>query len=179
MSEKYNEYLKNHIEGVKKAYIWLEDHFEDIPRNMGTHAIWMIADHDASKYGPEEYDAYDEYFYGKNKSYKVVSDFNYAWLHHIHHNPHHWQYWVLKHDDEPEEALEMPYWYVIEMICDWWSFSFNKGNLMEIFDWYEKHKDMVLHEKTRKLVEDILDRIKKELEKEKEESEENEVPDKL
>lgn len=60
----------------------------------------------------------------------------------------------------------MPYQYVIEMICDWWSFSFNSDNLYEIFDWYEKHKGMVLHEKTRALVEDILSRIKVELEKE-------------
>lgn len=163
MSYLYNEYLYDHIEGVRKAYHWLVEH--GIVRD---DCNLDIDKHDLSKRGAEEYDAYDKYFYGGNKSYKVVTDFNYAWLHHIHLNPHHWQYWVLIHDDEPEEVLEMPYDFVVEMICDWWSFSWRSGNLEELFDWYEKHKAMKLHEKTRKLVEDILDKIKAELEKEKE-----------
>lgn len=87
----------------------------------------------------------------------------YAWLHHIHENPHHWQYWVLVNDD-PEEgaiALDIPYKYVIEMICDWWSFSWKTGNLYEIFDWYDAHKNhMILSEYTRELVEEILEKIK-------------------
>ena len=70
------------------------------------------------------------------------------------------------HDDEPEEVLEMPIEFVVEMIADWWSFSFKKGDLSEIFGWYDKHKDMKLHPKTRKLVEDILARIKVDLGKE-------------
>lgn len=171
MSYKYDEYLHDHIENVGKAYEWLVRHFPDISDKMDGS---LLFDHDTSKYSPEEYEAYDRYFYGNNKSYKVVIEFNYAWLHHIHHNPHHWQYWVLQHDDEPEEALEMPYRYVIEMICDWWSFSFKSGNLEEIFDWYEKHKGMKLHPDTRKLVEDILGKIRKELEKEKEEDKDKE-----
>ena len=132
-----------------------------------------VLEHDLSKYSAEEYQAYDDYFYGK-KNKETERAFNYAWLSHIHHNPHHWQYWVLKHDDEPEEALEMPEQYVIEMICDWWSFSFKTGNLYEIFDWYEKHKGMVLHEKTRKLVEDTLNKIKKVLDAEAKNNEEQE-----
>lgn len=166
MSRKYDEYLIDHIGGVKSAFSWLCDHFQDISEKMGVHRN-IIDEHDNSKYSSEEYDAYDRYFYG-SRSNKVVEDFNYAWLHHILRNPHHWQYWVLQHDDEPEEALEMPYWYVVEMICDWWSFSWKSGNLGEIFDWYEKHKDMKLHKNTRKLVEDILGRMKSELDKEKE-----------
>lgn len=166
MSEKYNEYIHDHVANVRKAYDWLCKHFEDIRIKM-TQKDGNIFEHDGSKWSAEEYNAYDKYFYSGNKSFKVVQDFNYAWLHHIHNNPHHWQYWVLQHDDEPEEVLEMPYEYVIEMICDWWSFSFAKGNLEEIFDWYDKHKNMKLHPKTRKLVEDILQGIKNELNKEK------------
>ena len=164
MSYLYDEYLRDHIEGVQKAYAWLMDH-RLIP---GDAFMPDMTEHDASKRNAAEYDAYDRYFYGGNRSYQVVKDFNYAWLHHIHNNPHHWQYWVLQHDDEPEEALEMPRRYVIEMICDWWSFSWKKGELEGIFDWYEKHKDMKLHENTRKLVEDILGKMKAILEKEKE-----------
>lgn len=90
---------------------------------------------------------------------------------HIHRNPHHWQHWVLIHDDEPAEYLDMPYEYIIEMICDWWSFSHKVGKLTEIFDWYKKHKDMQLSDKTRKTVEDILDKIKNKIEELEKEAE--------
>ena len=131
-----------------------------VTRLMLTHADGFTTD-------PEEYDAYDKYFYGRNKSYAVVQDFNKAWLHHIHHNPHHWQHWVLINDDPGEGMviLDMPYMYVVEMICDWWAFSWKKENLHEIFSWYDEHKDyMKLSKNTRKTVEDILDKIKQKLE---------------
>jgi hypothetical protein len=143
--------------------MWLKDHNiikEDILDQLNLH--------DASKYTDEEYKAYDDYFYGI-KTKKVKNDFDYAWLHHIHQNPHHWQHWVLINDEDGTYALEMPENYVIEMISDWWSFSHKTGNLSEIFEWYKSHKkNMILHENTRKLVEEILDKIKKELDKEAE-----------
>jgi hypothetical protein len=50
------------------------------------------------------------------------------------------------------------------MICDWWAFSWNKGNLYEIFKWYDQHKAyMKLSGKTRKTVEDILEKLKAKL----------------
>lgn len=116
-------------------------------------------EHDASKSKPDEYEAYDAYFYGGNRSYAVVQAFQRAWLLHIHRNPHHWQHWVLINDDpgEGEVLLEMPYNYIIEMICDWWAFSWAEGNLSEIFSWYDEHKDYIkLNPKTRETVEDIL-----------------------
>ena len=85
---------------------------------------------------------------------------------HIHRNPHHWQHWILTNDDpdEAETILDMPYNYIIEMICDWWSFSWNSENLREIFDWYSKHKKyMKLSAKTRLTVENILKEINKKL----------------
>ncbi len=165
MSQEYTNYIQEHKSNVEKAYHWLVDH--NIIDLEWTACIYEnIVEHDMSKYSNYEYDAYDEYFYGGNRTKKVESDFNYAWLHHIHVNPHHWQYWVLKHDDEPEEALEMPIQYIYEMICDWWSFSFKTGDLKEIFSWYKKHKGMVLHPNTRKLAEDTLSKIKKILEAE-------------
>ena len=165
MSYNYNEYLHDHIANVRKGHDWLVSH--NIIGSEGKAVLSEddLLDHDISKYSEAEYTPYDNYFYG-NKSYAVTKAFNYAWLHHIHNNPHHWQYWVLQHDDEPEEVLEMPYQFIVEMICDWWSFSWKNGNLYEIFDWYEKHKNMKLHPNTRKIVEGILEDIKKELDKE-------------
>lgn len=161
MSWEYDNYLQEHIENVQKGFEWLNEHLSILlPQN---HSYANITHHDDSKRDREEYNAYDAYFYGGNRSSQVMSNFDYAWLHHIHHNPHHWQYWVLINDDSEEgtKALDIPYPYIIEMICDWWSFSWKTGNLHGIFDWYEDHKDhMILSTKTRVIVESILDKMK-------------------
>lgn len=165
MSSQYDNYLTEHKENVAKGFRWLQ---ENIPEVIEDGFEWQICfNHDASKTDPEEYDAYDAYFYGNNRSYAVVQNFNKAWLRHIHNNPHHWQHWILI-NDEPKEGMvviDMPYIYVVEMICDWWAFSWKKGDLNEIFGWYEDRKDyMKLSANTRKSVEYILGKIKDKLE---------------
>lgn len=166
MSYEYDAYIKEHKENVAKGLDWLHENIPEIVRDYYEIAQ-VIHNHDASKYDPEEYDAYDKYFYGNNRSYAVVQDFKHAWLHHIHHNPHHWQHWVL-HNDEPGEGLnvlDMPYKYIVEMICDWWAFSWKKGDLTEIFKWYDDHKAyMKLSDGVRRTVEQILEDIKIKLE---------------
>lgn len=167
MSAAYDKYLDEHRSGVSSGYSWLMRH--GILSNRSYSMLSKIMHHDDSKFDESEYDAYDKYFYGEKTS-EVKESFDFAWLHHIHCNPHHWQYWVLINDDESDgtKALMMPNDYVIEMICDWWSFSWKTGNLYEIFDWYEGHKDrMILHKNTRELVEEILNDIRTELDKEK------------
>lgn len=168
MSKQYDEYLEQHKANVKKGLDWIRDNLPELIENCSDDLEWQIGlAHDESKTFANEYDAYDAYFYGGNRSYKVVQEFNKAWLAHIHKNPHHWQHWVLIHDEpEPQDItiLEMPYNYIIEMICDWWSFSWKSGDLKEIIKWYNEHKDhMKLHDKTRKTVEDILSKIEDKL----------------
>jgi hypothetical protein len=160
MSYEYDAYIRQHRANVQQGFQWLQENLPQVVNNLSPDLVKM---HDQTKYSIEEYDAYDRYFYGRNRSFKVVSDFRMAWLHHIHHNPHDWQYWVLVNDDPKEGtiALSMDYRYIIEMICDWWSFSWKEENLYEIFNWYIEHKDrMILHEDTRKTVEEILELIK-------------------
>lgn len=168
MSKEYDLYLQEHKANVKKGYDWIKENLPDlIPSDMRLileHQIGFA--HDASKTEPDEYGPYDAYFYGGNRSSQVVDDFNMAWLKHIHRNPHHWQYFVLQCDepDEGEIVLDMPMNYLLEMICDWWAFSWAKENLYEIFDWYDDHeKHIKLSKNTRKTVEDILDKIRKKL----------------
>ena len=61
-------------------------------------------------------------------------------------------------------ALEMPKVYALEMVADWWSFSWKSGNLFEIFEWYDEHREhIILHERTREYVEHILDVIEEHL----------------
>lgn len=166
MSVAYGKYLERHLRNVFNGYDWIRTNLPDI-LNGADYEEQIWPGHDRSKFATAEYPAYDAYFYGKEKTPEVKENFNYAWLHHIHNNPHHWQYWIL-HNDEPGEGmvvLDMPHQYIIEMICDWWAFSWTKGNLFEIFSWYDEHKDyMKLSGKTRKTVEDILAKIKNKLE---------------
>ena len=167
MSALYNEYLIEHKSNVLNGFDWLSKNLPDIFLNdqIKSRCEWLCANaHDQSKYDKEEYNAYDKYFYG-NRSYEVVEDFKLAWLHHIHQNPHHWQHWVLLNDDEGEECLEIPLCYIIEMICDWWSFSWKTGNLMEIFNYYDQHKDKIkMNEFSRNQLEDILNKMREKLE---------------
>jgi len=182
MSEKYDEYIKEHKTNVIKAFEWMKENlfpeFSDIHTQSLIDAEYNIVyKHDESKTDPEEYDAYDKYFYGGNRSFEVTQNFRYAWLHHIHNNPHHWQYWILNNDEaeEGELILDMPIEYIIEMICDWWSFSWKKGNLEEIFKWYDNHKAyMKLSISTRIRVQELLDMIYKKL-KQIEEEKNNET----
>ena len=168
MSALYNEYLIEHKSKVLKGFDWLSKNLPDIFLNdqIKSRCEWLCANaHDQSKYDKEEYDAYDKYFYG-NRSYEVVQNFNYAWLQHIHKNPHHWQHWILINDDSDLGivALEIPLNYIIEMICDWWSFSWRSGDLYEIFDWYAKHRDgMQMNDTSRIIVEDILNKMRTKL----------------
>lgn len=178
MSREYDLYLIKHKNDVKNGYKWLRencpflfDGYDDYNSKEKDDLEYRIEFHDYSKDYQDEYNAYDAYFYGKNRSFEVVENFNRAWLLHIHRNPHHWQHWVLINDDptEGETVLEMPYSYVIEMICDWWSFSWEKGDLFEIFRWYDERKDYIkLGDTTRKVVEMILDKMKTKLEMSKE-----------
>lgn len=165
MSKEYDEYLREHIGAVRKAAEWMVDNL-GIVRDMTDEAKLMFKNlvkiHDTTKWHHPEYEPYDAYFYGK----KDEDAFNRAWLHHIHENPHHWQHWLLMNDDgkyrDPDKVIpiEMPRVYALEMVADWWSFSWRSGNLDEVFGWYEEHRDnIILHPKTREYVESVLDEI--------------------
>ena len=168
MSKEYDLYLEEHKANVAKAFYWIRDNLPEVLKlyygNESDLEHQICIAHDWSKGDREEYEPYDRYFYGGNRSYSVVYEFNYAWLRHIHHNPHHWQYWILFKDDPNDEkryiCMDMPANYIIEMICDWMSFSFKTGNLREVVNWYQKHyHTIVISDKTRNTVDDIMKRI--------------------
>ena len=164
MSAEYDAYIREHTSNVLKAADWLETNIPEL--NVMVYAFHNLLHHDESKWKDDEYQAYDSYFYGNDRSTEIERNFNYAWLRHIHRNPHHWQQWVLINDEqeEGEKVLEMPYNYIIEMICDWWSFSWKKGCLSEIFNWYNEHASNIkLAPVTREIVEDILCKIRERL----------------
>ena len=115
MSFQYDQYLARHRANVKRGFDWLSENLPGLMTNTLTAGWNTEFAHDRSKNEPDEYEAYDAYFYGNNRSYEVVQRYQRAWLLHIHRNPHHWQHWILIHDDmengELETVLEMPYDY--------------------------------------------------------------------
>ena len=166
MSFEYDLYLEKHRSGVMKAFYWIKENIPECLEGRDIEIENILRKHDASKNEQNEYNAYDAYFYGGNRSYEVTYECDKAFLLHLHRNPHHWQYWVLIQDDPGHEEIvfNMPLEYIIEMICDWWSFSWNSGKLDEIFTFYDEHKDYIkLSKDTRKIVESILDKIKDKL----------------
>lgn len=157
----YHDYINAHCSNIKEAYEWFKKKLPDVV-NKCENLEHNIKLHDDSKFSDDEFDAYANYFYGESKNKNVKNAFDNAWLHHIHNNPHHWEYWLLLTDNKKIKPLDMPLDYIVEMICDWWTFGFKDGNLNEIFTFYanEKHK-MVLSNQTRKTIEDILNKIQK------------------
>lgn len=186
MSKEYDKYISDHKKAVTESASWMLKQFgvEGIKGVLGEFQDTWIGDiareHDESKWKRDEYGPYDDFFYGarginrkdggSGTKGKADDDiwmaFNYAWLHHIHNNPHHWQHWVLINDDEEDgnTVLEMPDRYIFEMIADWWSFSWRNNDLYELFNWWNDHCDRIklgirTKEKVLKLFAMILDRL--------------------
>ena len=183
MSSDYDAYLDDHVYFVMKAWDYLKKSiglarlksvFPELDEAVITVVDWHVTDHDRSKRSFVEYGPYDEHFYGQRKDLTSDTDYDRAWWHHIHCNDHHWQHWVLIRDEGELVPIDMPAYCIIEMVCDWWSFSFSAymesrcediEDLYGIFGWYEDHSPkMILSDGTRKKVEDLLAAINESLE---------------
>lgn len=105
-------------------------------RKVGGIPLFRLIIHDWSKFLPSEFLPYARKFYGafpkdhndvgvRNYWYtgrlqpQVDAEFDVAWLHHLHLNPHHHQHWVLRQDEDGTKRLPMPETYVREMVADW------------------------------------------------------------
>lgn len=167
MKNEYDNYLYNHINNVKRGFSWICKYAPEIVADVNTNDLYsQLEKHDMSKYSEEEYLPYALYFYGEDKTDEIKQEFDAAWLHHQHCNPHHWQYWCLINDsDQPKiNAQDMPKNYIIEMLCDHWSFSWSKGDLTEIFRWVNDNiDDMILSDNTFKIYTNYLDILKNRL----------------
>jgi hypothetical protein len=128
--------------------------------------IWQGLLHDWSKFLPDEWFPYANYFYGKKGEevrkkrresggyYKPYATgnakFDLAWLKHQKRNRHHWQWWILPEDDGGTFAMPMQKRFIIEMICDWRGAGRAQGYGENTPEWYMKNKNkMILHTDTR------------------------------
>ena len=70
MSKQYDLYLDQHRGNVAKGFYWIQENLPelliDIPGVSYEHQICYS--HDYSKNELDEYEAYDAYFYGGNRS---------------------------------------------------------------------------------------------------------------
>ena len=172
MSKEYDQYLMNHKESVGRAYQWFKANMPEFVQQSMVGGMVLeelehqiLVEHDASKTMFDEYQAYDRHFFADLPMDETLDEFNLAWLKHIHRNPHHWQHWVLPSGDLPDiQALEMPQNYVLEMLCDWWSSSWRNYEPDRIFEWWGRHKGMmILHPKTQWLIHETILTMKKKL----------------
>ena len=160
IEEQYTDYINKHKSNLMDGYNWFCQNLPEVIDKTTEGFYTQLIRHDDSKYTEEEFMPYANYFYG-NKTEQVEIDFDYAWNHHQKCNPHHYQYWILIKDEDGVKCLDMPYDYVVEMILDWWTFSWKTNNLKEIFKWYEEHKEKIIFsENTKKTVEEILNKMK-------------------
>ena len=151
--EEYENYIAAHQERVSLFADWLKENLPELFDNIGIEAFnEIIKEHDASKWSEEEFNAYAQHFYGdKNNDL----EFDEAWKHHWTHNEHHPEFWL---------GEDMPYIYILEMLCDWGSFSIEKKDFNELINfYYEQARDdeeKNLSDNTKAIIEEILDKIK-------------------
>ena len=153
--EEYRKYVEGHKERVKQFADWLLENLPELFDNIDLELFKeMINDHDDSKFSEEEFEPYAQHFYGPNKNNKNDLEFDEAWKHHWTHNEHHPEFWL---------GEDMPYIYILEMLCDWGSFSIASGNMKELSDFYfneaQDDEEKNLSENTKIIIEEILEKI--------------------
>ena len=157
--EEYKEYVIGHKERVKQFADWLVENLPELFNEFGVETFYeLIDEHDDSKFSEEEFEAYAQRFYGDKEDLPAFQE---AWRHHWMHNEHHPEFWL---------GEDMPLIYILEMLCDWGSFSIDKGDLTELSKYYyEQAKDdeeKNLSDSTKETIEEILEKINSVLNKE-------------
>jgi hypothetical protein len=157
--EDYKNYIIEHKERVKQFADWLKENLSEIFEDVDLGAFdEVIEEHDESKFGEEEFEAYAKKFFGKQdingKPLGYIPGFEEAWTHHWMNNEHHPEHWL---------GEDMPLIYILEMICDWGSFSIAEGDPRELIDYYYNNarddEEKNLSEGTKIIIEEILDKI--------------------
>ena len=159
--QEYLEYINAHKERVEKFASWLKANCPEIFEGVDLDSFdEVIKEHDESKYSEEEFEPYAQRWHGDKKK---TLEYEEAWKHHWMNNEHHPEYWL---------GEDMPYIYILEMLCDWGSFSIDKGDINELSDFYFNKaindSEKNLSDATKEIIEDVLARINTAANKEKE-----------
>ena len=124
---------------------------------------WQGLTHDLSKYSPAEFLVSVRYFQGTRSPYMYEKEkfgLSYGWLHHKGRNRHHWEYWYDMIDGK-WVPLEMPYRYLVEMVCDrvaacriYQKDAYTKESALNYF--LMRNDRFIMHENTSRMLEEIL-----------------------
>lgn len=136
---------------------------------------WQAIVHDWSKFLPDEFGPYAEFFYGNKQKTEywdnggpmseyvvpygtyVKERFNFAWLKHQNRNPHHWQYWMILLDDGGQFPLPIPDKFRKEMLADWRGAGRAIHGKDDTRKWYLTNRHNIkLHTETKAWVEKEL-----------------------
>lgn len=150
--DEYKTYVIDHKKRVSQFADWLKENLPELFENIDVELFdEMIEEHDESKFSDEEFEPYAQHFYGDKKN---SFEFDQAWEHHYTNNEHHPEYW---------NGEDMPYIYILEMLCDWGSFSIEKKDFKELSDYYfnkaRDDEEKNLSENTKEIIEEILKKI--------------------
>lgn len=148
IAQKYIQSLNEHIFYVREA-----------GQKIGVLSS-LLEGHDDSKWTKDEFIGYANHFQGGG----APSLFAPAWLHHIHHNPHHWQHWIFpdgytpKGSDVENGVNEMPIYYALEMIADWMGAGRTYTGSWDMADWLCKNMGRIgVHSNTAEYLRSVLD----------------------
>lgn len=115
--------------------------------------------HDLSKFSVSEFGAYAKHFKGGG----APNEFAHAWIHHIHHNEHHWERWIFPNGFTPKDsevengAIEMPEHFALEMVADWMGASVAYTGSDDMTDWLKGNMGRItVHSRTAIFLRKIL-----------------------
>lgn len=165
-SDKYTDYINEHISNVMKAFNMYGKELCN-RLNLDEESIrFQCSLHDRSKYDTNEFIGYRIRFYPteeekNNRKEEAKNLFDLGWLHHIHNNPHHPEYWVIAENDKEMKILDMPNCYIAEMLLDWAAMGIKFGDTA--YSYYKglsPEKQKPFSPKTKEIVESVIDIFK-------------------
>lgn len=124
--------------------------------------------HDLSKFNPVEFFESVKYWSGDRSpidNCKDVNGYSAAWMHHKGRNKHHYEYWV-DNLDKGGVALQIPYKYAAEMICDFLgagrAYNGKKFTMQNEYNWWLKKKSnpLKMNYHTMKFVDLVFEELK-------------------
>lgn len=150
--DENEKYILAHKARVTKFAEWLKENLPELFDTIDLDLFdEMIEEHDNSKFSEEEFEPYAQKWFGDGKK---TLEYEEAWKHHWMNNEHHPEFWL---------GEDMPYIYILEMICDWGSFSVDSGNHQELIDFYynkaKNDDEKNLSDNTKEIIEEILGQI--------------------
>lgn len=142
-TEMYQNHLRSLIEHIGNVRIAGE--MIGVPKEQ-------LFVHDNSKFDAEEFPHYARQYHGDRGD---PDGYATAWLHHIHHNPHHWSHWIFPGgyttygSNVENGVVEMPTKYALEMIADWMGANMTYQGNWDMTKWlWENMSKIKLHSKT-------------------------------